>query len=237
MAKKTSQSETNTITRGIPQLKLRSGRTYDDPRYVSAGKDRNGQPIAPQLQPSLTLPKVPSSIRVKNAEDIPLFYGLPQPKAPTRTGSNPDPRLDSILTGRDGQGKFGESMRKLQESEKFLAPTNLTGDPKTKPQYVVGTQARIAALKSASSSLRALNLKGPSERTAANQLQSNIKSNLELAQGQRNEVQSVLAEFRARQRAAIKTNQEVSSGRRPRRSGAATIPNIPGLLTQRTKRY
>ncbi|MFM9878025.1 MAG: hypothetical protein ACKVOG_09325 [Rhodoglobus sp.] len=208
---------------------------------IGAGRFATSRPVQvgdPFITPSATAPTRPTSIR-QNGEDIPIFYGLPQNVAnPTSygRGGNAAPGADAILQGRAAEEKFGRTLATLQKSESFLETSNLTGKKKDPATYVVGTQARIAALRSARSSLQAISPSGVGQRAAQSTLQRNIEQNLKLAQNQRNQVQNVLGEFRAKQRAAQRVNAEVQSGRRPRRSGGAVIPNLPGFLSP-TRKY
>lgn len=211
----------------LPRIQVGAGR-FAAYRDVRVGDPFNVSP---------TQSGAPNSIR-QGGEDIPIFHGLPQTIGnPASYGHNgpPPPGANNILQG-GGPPKFRDSIAELVRSENFLETTNLTGKKKDPSTYVVGTQARIAALRSARSQLQGVSTNGRGQGAAKSTVLRSIEQNLKLAQSQRNQVQNVLGEFRAKQRAAQRVNAEVQSGRRPRRSGGAVIPNLPGLLGP-TRKY
>lgn len=210
----------------LPRIQVGAGRfaTYRDVKV--------GDPF--KLSP--TQSGAPNSIR-QGGEDIPIFEPIPQtvgnPAGYSRGGTPPRGANEALQGG--GPPKFRDAMAELTRSENFLEVTNLTGKKRDPSTYVTGTQARISALRSARSQLQGF--AGPGGTgTAAKTVLGSIEKNLKLAMNQRNAVQNVLGEFRAKQRAAQRVNAEVQSGRRPRRSGAAVIPNLPGLLGP-TRKY
>jgi len=198
----------------------------------ATGRQKASVPIPPKVNDKLIY-QPPPTIVGSGQTDGTLRYD-PSPNLRTANmliSGNAPPTLQ-------GSAEFNAAIAKLKESQNFLRPSNLTGKKHVEPGYVVGGQARIAALGEVKQSLKGVPTTGPSSgiSMARDKLALYIKGQTWKANDQRSAAQSALAPLRASQRAAIQANQAVSSGRKPRRSAAAVIPNMMSLLSPGSRR-
>lgn len=198
------------------------------------------QPPGGRFAGPRTGPKIPRLYDEQIYTPPPSMYS--NPAADARTAP---PKLvkdaNALISGAappslKGSAEFNAAVKQMRESSNFLRLSTLSTKTKD-PGYVVGGQRRIAELQSAQAKLRELVASDKSPiKLARKKLDAYAKEEISKTLQQRMSVQSVLAQYRAKQRDAMRVNAEVSTGRRPRRSAGSVIPRMPGLLTQTTRR-